>query len=176
MLIGNYCLSSDEAARKSVQYPITYTLNEAGSKRNGKALSTVSIEAKKDEKKDPQVEFEGKITKYSFSISWDLEKIRDLKIQLLPTLKDEKFALSLYQELKQQNPEHLPLLLAELKRLNENRKDHFDDILQLSQLIVDIAKPDEVLQYIGARNDESEENLLKKEYVLLNILNSLYLF
>lgn len=82
---------------------------------------------------------------------------------MLPTLKDEKIGLALYQELKQQNPEHLPLLLAELKRLNEFCKNHYDDILQLSQLIVDIAKSDEVLQYLGARNDESEENLLKKE-------------
>lgn len=92
-----------------------------------------------------------------------LEKLRDLKIQLLPTLKDDKFALELYQELKQKNPEHIPLLLAELKRLNEVSKSHYEEILQLSQKIVEIAKPNEVLQHLGIKNDANEENLLKKE-------------
>jgi hypothetical protein len=67
MLVGSYCLPSDERARPVVQYPLIYTLNEIGSKRNGKALSTVSIEAKKEEKKDAQVEFEGKF-KFIFGI------------------------------------------------------------------------------------------------------------
>lgn len=89
--------------------------------------------------------------------------MRDLKIQLLPTLKDDKFASSLFTELKQTNPEHLPLLLAELKRLNETRKSHYQEILDLSQQIVDIAKPNEVLQHLGVKNDVNEENLLKKE-------------
>ena len=89
--------------------------------------------------------------------------MRDLKIQLLPTLKDDKFALEVFAELKQSNPEHIPLLLAELKRLNEVRKSHYADILQLAHKIVEIAKPDEVLQFLGAKVEENQELLLKKE-------------
>lgn len=60
-LVGAYTLATDEEARKVVQYPVVYTLNEVGGKRIGKALSTVVVEAKKEEKKDPQVEFDGKL-------------------------------------------------------------------------------------------------------------------
>ena len=52
-------MTTDEAARKAVQYPLVYSLNEIGSKRIGKALSTVMIEAKKADKKDVQAEFAG---------------------------------------------------------------------------------------------------------------------
>lgn len=81
---------------------------------------------------------------------------------MLPTLKDEQFAANIFKELEQDNPEHLPLLLAQLKRLNEN-KGQYQEILDLAQKIVDFAKPEEVLQHLGARNNDNQENLLKKE-------------
>lgn len=66
-LIGAYSLISEEDARKVVQYPIGYALNEVGGKRIGKALSTVVVEAKKSDKKDPQVEFAGNLINFKKS-------------------------------------------------------------------------------------------------------------
>ncbi|KAI6191117.1 Tripeptidyl-peptidase 2 [Aphelenchoides bicaudatus] len=147
-LLGAYTVVGNEDAKKVVQYPLTYPLNEIGTKRIGKLLSTVVIEPKKDEKKDPQVEF--------------AEKVRDLKISLLSTLKDDKFATEVFNQLEKDNPDHLPLLLAQLKRLSEN-KSNYQQVLDLSQKIVELAKPEEVLQHLGARENGSQENLLKKE-------------
>lgn len=63
MIIGAYTLVDSADAKTKIQYPVIYHLNEAGSKRHGKALSTVAIEAsKKTGKKDPKVEFEGTFT------------------------------------------------------------------------------------------------------------------
>lgn len=91
------------------------------------------------------------------------EAVRDLKIKQLPTLKDDKFAATIYDELRQSYPDHLPLYVAEISRLYDHPKDHYADILQLVDKIMSLAEPKEVLQYFGARNDENEENLLKKE-------------
>lgn len=87
-----------------------------------------------------------------------------MKISLLPTLKDEHFASNIFQALEEENPTHLPLLLAELRRLNENKIPNYQRILDLSQKIVKLAEPSEVLQYLGARNDENQEKLLRTEY------------
>jgi hypothetical protein len=161
-LLGSYSLVGEEDARKAVQYPISYALNEVGSKRHGKALTTVIIEPKKAEKKDPQTEFSGKQHLRRTITKSCSEKVRDLNISLLSSLKDDQFAANVFKELEQENPEYLPLLLAQLKRLNENRAA-YQEMLDLAQKIVDLAKPDEVLQHMGARNDDHQENLLKKE-------------
>lgn len=62
------------------------------------------------------------------------------------------------QELEDDNPTHLPLLLVELKRLNENKTSNYKKILDLGQKIVRVGESFEILQYLGARNDEIKAN------------------
>ena len=68
-------------------------INEAGAKRIGKELSTVAVEQKKkDEKKAPADELKGRqrIFRVTTFISCSyLESIRDHKIKLLTSLKDD---------------------------------------------------------------------------------------
>ncbi|KAI6243625.1 Tripeptidyl-peptidase 2 [Aphelenchoides fujianensis] len=148
LLLGHYTLLAEEQARKEVQYPLVYTLNEAGGKRNGKALSTVVIESKAEKKKTPQEEVN--------------ESIRDHSIKLLSKAKDEKVAAEMFGDLSAKWPDHLPLLTAELARLHEQKKRNVAAVVELADRIVKIANPDEIARFFGARNEENEANLLKK--------------
>ncbi|KAI6174091.1 Tripeptidyl-peptidase 2 [Aphelenchoides besseyi] len=148
LLIGSYTLVAEEQARKEIQFPVMYFVNEAGGKRIGKALSTVAIESKKTEKKSAADEMN--------------ESLRDHSIQLLSKMKDEKVGEDLYNDLLQKWPNHLPLLSAQLTRLHEEKKRNVKAIVELADKIIELSKPDEILRYFGSHNDENEENLLKK--------------
>lgn len=168
VLAGTYSLSADEQAKKAVQYLALYNINEFGGKRIGKALSTVEIEKSK-EKKTPEEEYKGKVSVSQFVcvlicifISFILESIRDHKIKSLTTIKDASLAKQIFDDLVADWGEHLPLLLAELQRLIAQKDRNLAEIKALSNRIVELAKPDEVLQFFGSKIEEIEEDLKKK--------------
>jgi hypothetical protein len=47
--------------------------------------------------------------------------LRDHEVQLLAKVTDEKFGNDLFEQLKVKYPEHLPLLLAHLKRITKGK-------------------------------------------------------
>jgi len=68
------------------------------------------------------------------------------------------------------SPNHLPLLLAELKRrTSEACKAPSDQVIALCQQILDAAVPDEVFRFFKGQQSQTEEGLLAKKYEILLI-------
>lgn len=77
-------------------------------KRHGKALSTVVISKKKE-------------ASNIFGDNELREALRDSQISMLAKITDKKVADEIVAKLKVDFPEHLPLLLEQLKRVAEEK-------------------------------------------------------
>uniref|UniRef100_A0AC34GVD0 Tripeptidyl-peptidase 2 n=1 Tax=Panagrolaimus sp. ES5 TaxID=591445 RepID=A0AC34GVD0_9BILA len=150
-LTGAFTLLSDENQNKVSSTRSTYFLVSAPAKKQSKALSTVTIEAKKD--KEDKKSKENGINGAEKEMK---EAIRDVEIKFLSKLTDQTQASALYEKLFAEYPTHLPLLLAQIERLSKKR-----DITELQKVVnelLDVAKPDEVLKFYGGKTELIEED------------------
>jgi hypothetical protein len=142
--------TDNEAIKRSSQIPVRYSVLEWG-KRQGKALSTVVV-SKKTENNAVFAEKEAE------------EALRDKQIEILTKITDKAFAQELFSMLLQKWPTHLPLLQVRIKKLAEQKDaSNAVDLLQLCDLVLQVAQPDEVLKFMGGKIDNCEEDLLNKQ-------------
>uniref|UniRef100_A0A915EHM6 Tripeptidyl peptidase II Ig-like domain-containing protein n=1 Tax=Ditylenchus dipsaci TaxID=166011 RepID=A0A915EHM6_9BILA len=152
-LLGSLTLgkTADESVCKKVQFPVRYTFLE-WSKRDKNALSTVVVEKKK--------------AANSFEEKEINESIRDHKIQLLSKIKDKSQAEEYFKKLNQEYAKHLPLIVAEIKRLSDQKECSLkerEQILSLTDEVRELADYDKVLQFFGAKIENDEGDLLAKQ-------------
>ncbi|KAI1720264.1 subtilase family domain-containing protein [Ditylenchus destructor] len=152
-LVGTLQLAkSNDALSKQVKFPARYNFPE-WVKREKAELSTVVVEKKKA----------NCINTGENEIN---ESMRDHKIQLLGKIKDEQYAEKYFDQLSQEYADHLPLFVAEVKRISDLKKNQsklLDKITKLTEKVLELAGPDKVLQFLGAKVDQTEEHLLAKE-------------
>jgi hypothetical protein len=92
--------------------------------------------------------------------------LRDQEVQFLSKITDEKFGNDLFGQLQAKYSDHLPLLLAQLKRITKNGKvkelsrQKYDEIMELTNQILEVAKPTEVQTFFGVNNQHSEADIL----------------
>ncbi|PAV85821.1 hypothetical protein WR25_11347 isoform A [Diploscapter pachys] len=149
--VGKMTVMDDAEAKKVDTCPVTYHIPEF-STRPSKALSMVVLKEKK------------KFTEQTTEME---EAIRDVQISWLEKLKDPVAAEGLYVELIGKHPTHLPLLTTKLKILMNNRKMNSNErktMMLIIEQILEICNPNEVLQYLGAKQENSEDlTCLKKQ-------------
>ena len=97
------------------------------------------------------------------------EAVRDLKVAQLGKLtkkekEDGKFE-ELFETLKKEYPDHLPLLVAMLKRLDEDdkkRKDQLDKIVESADSIIGAISKDELALHYGKNHDKEDPKAVKE--------------
>uniref|UniRef100_A0A915PW83 Tripeptidyl-peptidase 2 n=1 Tax=Setaria digitata TaxID=48799 RepID=A0A915PW83_9BILA len=146
-LTGALCLSDMELARSHVQYRVMYTFAE-WSRKQTKAVSSVALVKKKEDFAPDSMQAMN-------------EALRDFYIQWLGKLQDVADANDLYDHLIAENPKNLRIMQAQLKRLFDNKcnPENHSRILVLVDAILDAAKPDEVLKYLGSKHESNEGDL-----------------
>ncbi|VDM98208.1 unnamed protein product [Thelazia callipaeda] len=148
-LLGSLSLADMEAARSNVQYQATYTFSE-WNRKSVKTVSPVTLVKKEDVAPD--------------SIQAMKESLRDFHVQWIFKLHDVAEATDLYNRFIAENPNNLPVMLAQLKRLfsNKNKTNYHNQILELVDAILNLAKPDEVLKYLGSKHESNENGVALK--------------
>ncbi|VIO89724.1 Hypothetical subtilase-type proteinase F21H12.6 in chromosome II, putative [Brugia malayi] len=149
-LAGALCLSDIELARGHVQYQVTYTFPEWTHKQTKTVSSVALVKKKEDFAAD--------------SMQAMNEALRDFYVQWLGKLQDVVDANDLYGHLIAENPKNLRIMQAQLKRLFDHRcnPENHSRILELVDAILDAAKPDEVLKYLGSKHENSESDIIIK--------------
>lgn len=96
------------------------------------------------------------------------DSMRDLKINWLEKLKDETEATQLYTELLQQHPNHLPLLTVRMKQLlaKSRSEAETETLNMIFAQVMEICKPEEVQRFLGCRQEQNEETISIKKWVL----------
>ncbi|VDN86725.1 unnamed protein product [Brugia pahangi] len=152
-LAGALCLSDIELARGHVQYQVTYTFPEWTHKQ-AKTVSSVALVKKKEDFAADSMQAMN-------------EALRDFYVQWLGKLQDVVDANDLYGHLIAENPKNLRIMQAQLKRLFDHRcnPENHSRILELVDAILDAAKPDEVLKYLGSKHENSESDIIIKALV-----------
>uniref|UniRef100_A0A1I8F0V4 Tripeptidyl-peptidase 2 n=1 Tax=Wuchereria bancrofti TaxID=6293 RepID=A0A1I8F0V4_WUCBA len=147
-LAGALCLSDIELARSHVQYQVTYTFPEWTHKQT-KTVSSVALVKKKEDFAPDSMQAMN-------------EALRDFYVQWLGKLQDVVDANDLYGHLIAENPKNLRIMQAQLKRLFDHKcnPENHSRILELVDAILDAAKPDEVLKYLGSKHENSESDII----------------
>lgn len=146
-LSGKITLFNDDKFKTAAAVRTRYVLAEYSKKQN-KALSTVTIEPKKEKSKDGE-ESERELK----------EAIRDLEIKYLSKITDNKQANELFKKLNTEFPNHLPLLVAQVERLSSIRSVNLQELSNAVDMVLDTAKPEEVLKFYGGKTDFSEDDI-----------------
>ncbi|VDK58046.1 unnamed protein product [Anisakis simplex] len=165
-LQGMLTIPKLELARSVVQYRVIYTFNEWG-RRQPKALSCVTLTKKKDETS-------------ANTLQEMNDSLRDAQIAWLSKLKNPSEADELFEKLIAQYPNHLPLMQAQLKRLGDKkvrflfRRETFsifysedagpkrEQLMSLVDAVLSVTKPDEVLKYLGTKQECNETDIAIK--------------
>lgn len=111
-LVGAMTLPRDGRVRKAVQYPVKYMVVE-WSKITPKGLSMVSLGKKKSDPIENETEYKGKET-IEIVVLWGIALFQNRNV-ISTSVGCAK--LPLFGKLVAEYPEHLPLQLAQLKRL-----------------------------------------------------------
>ncbi|KAM3727921.1 Tripeptidyl-peptidase [Dirofilaria immitis] len=147
-LTGALCLSDIELARSHVQYRALYTFSE-WSRKQTKVVSAVALVKKKEDFAPDSMQAMN-------------EALREFYVQWLGKLQDIMDANDLYDHLIAENPKNLRIMQAQLKRLSDNKcnPENHSRILELVDAILNAAKPDEVLKYLGSKHESSESDIV----------------
>ncbi|KAF8385565.1 tpp-2, partial [Pristionchus pacificus] len=130
-----------------VGIPVVFTINEYG-KRQTKTLAPVTLTP-------PKKSIEQEMS----------DAFRDVQIEWIEKSKEDKAGEALYEKLIVDFPSHLPVHLAMLRRLSNKKKRTSDDhskIISITSKILELTKPNEVLQWMGAKHDNDEEGMALK--------------
>ncbi|KHN74920.1 Tripeptidyl-peptidase 2 [Toxocara canis] len=157
-LQGMLTIPKLEIARSVVQYRVTYTFNDWG-RRQTKGLSCVTLAKKRDETA-------------ANTLQEMNESLRDAQIVWLTRLKNCSEADDLFDKLLAQYPNHLPLMQAQLKRLCDlkNSFRQREQVMAVVERVLDVTKPDDVLRYLGTKQESNENDISLKAYVCKKIL------
>ncbi|KAE9552976.1 hypothetical protein FO519_003813 [Halicephalobus sp. NKZ332] len=148
-LSGKITLLNDEKLKTAAAVRTKYVLTEF-SKKQSKALSTVTIEPKKEKEKAKDGEESERELK---------EAIRDLEIKYLAKITDKKQANDLFSKLNSEFPDHLPLLVAQVERISSMKFVDLQELSRAVEMVLETAKPEEVLKFYGAKTDSNEEDI-----------------
>ncbi|XP_060602891.1 tripeptidyl-peptidase 2-like [Ruditapes philippinarum] len=138
-LSGTITLLKEEPAKKASSLPFKYVITESpkkNNKSNGKD--------KNDKNKDKTKEDEYK------------EALRDLRITWLSKLE---ISHPLFEELRSEYEDHLPLYIARLQALDseKDREKCVGEMIDLSRYILSKIDQNSVLAYFGMKTDNSTE-------------------
>ncbi|KHJ99609.1 hypothetical protein OESDEN_00380 [Oesophagostomum dentatum] len=149
-LTGSLVLMNDSELKLADRTTVTYWFTEY-STRPSKALSMVTLKEKKTESSGEEKDME--------------DAIRDTQISWLTKLKDPVAVDRLYSELIAKYPTHLPLLLTKMKLLVDKKrsKTETETMNLIIQQILEQCRVDEVLKYLGARQENSVEQMSLKK-------------
>uniref|UniRef100_F1KRN9 Tripeptidyl-peptidase 2 n=1 Tax=Ascaris suum TaxID=6253 RepID=F1KRN9_ASCSU len=149
-LQGMLTVPKIDMARSVVQYRVIYTFNEWG-RRQAKGLSCVTLAKKRDEASANTLQAMN-------------EALRDSQIMWMAKLKNPSEANELFEKLSVQYPNHLPLIQAQLKRLcdTKNSVRVREQVMSLVERVLAVTKPDEVLRYLGTKQECNENDVSLK--------------
>uniref|UniRef100_A0A915CK82 Tripeptidyl-peptidase 2 n=1 Tax=Parascaris univalens TaxID=6257 RepID=A0A915CK82_PARUN len=149
-LQGMLTVPKIDMARSVVQYRVIYTFNEWG-RRQAKGLSCVTLAKKRDESAANTLQAMN-------------EALRDSQIMWMAKLKNPSEADELFEKLSVQYPNHLPLIQAQLKRLCDSKNSIRvrEQVMSLVERVLAVTKPDEVLRYLGTKQECNENDVSLK--------------
>lgn len=142
-LTGCLTLMKDEPAKKASSIPFRYIVTEAAKKNNKNGKD--KAEKKKDKTKEEEFN----------------EAQRDLKVSWISKLD---LSNTLYEDLKEDFPDHIPVYLARLQALDadKERSKHLPEIIDVAQLVLSKIDKDQLLAYFGMKSDLSPDAAAKK--------------
>ncbi|KAH7964790.1 hypothetical protein HPB49_001355 [Dermacentor silvarum] len=136
-------------------FPLVYHIGEVPKKSSSSSCTKNS-----SEEKDLDQEFQ--------------DALRDLSITWLTKLQG-KSATSLYEDLKQRNPKHVPMLLARIQSLDSDkeRSRYLSDIVALADEALAATDTLELLAALGARSDKKDNNNKQQEKQKAQVVEAL---
>ncbi|XP_053404432.1 tripeptidyl-peptidase 2-like isoform X2 [Mercenaria mercenaria] len=139
-LSGTLTTLKDEPAKKASAIPFKYVITEAPKKNNNKSNGKDKGEKNKDKTKEEEY----------------TEALRDLRISWLSKLE---IGHPLFEELRSQYEDHLPLYIARLQALDseKEREKYVAEIMDLSKYILSKIDQTSVLAYFGMKTDNSTD-------------------
>ncbi|XP_037509766.1 tripeptidyl-peptidase 2 [Rhipicephalus sanguineus] len=145
-LTGTLSVTKDEQGKKVALFPLVYHIGEMPKKNSCASLSAKNS----SEEKDLDQEFR--------------DALRDLSITWLTKLQG-KSATSLFEDLKEKNAKHVPLLLARIQSLDtdKERSRYLSDIVALADEALAAIDTLELLAALGTRTDKKDNNNNKQQ-------------
>ncbi|KAL1467155.1 hypothetical protein MTO96_026283 [Rhipicephalus appendiculatus] len=145
-LTGTLSVTKDEQGKKVALFPLVYHIGEMP-KKNSCASSSAKNSS---EEKDLDQEFR--------------DALRDLSITWLTKLQG-KSATSLFEDLKERNAKHVPLLLARIQSLDtdKERSRYLSDIVALADEALAAIDTLELLAALGTRTDKKDNSNNKQQ-------------
>nr|CAH0110775.1 unnamed protein product [Daphnia galeata] len=136
---GTISYSKDEQGKKVGTYPFDYILVEPPKKANGN-------KTEKDNEK-------GKNAKEEM-----IESLRDLKITWLTKLGDSgTTSADMYEELRADFPEHIPIYIARLQALESEKERNLKAIVDTADLALKKINVSELLEFYGLKSDTRKD-------------------
>ncbi|XP_022341956.2 tripeptidyl-peptidase 2-like [Crassostrea virginica] len=146
ILLGSMSLLKNEPLTEASSVPFKYVITEIAKKDNSKKEKKGGKDKgeKEGEKKEKTKDEEYK------------EALRDLQISWISKLEADH---SLFDDLRGQFPDHLPLYTARLQSLDnhKDRKKFLGEIMDLSKLIISKIDQKELMSYYGMKSDPRPE-------------------
>jgi tripeptidyl-peptidase-2 len=139
MLTGTISYAKDEIGRKADVYPFKYILTD--SHKRSKSEKSESKEKEKDKEQSKEEEF--------------TEAVRDLKIVWVAKLEPGGAGRTLYEDLKKDHGDHLPLHVSRIQALDndKDRLSHLQQIIEVADIIIAAVDQLSLLAYYGAKTD-----------------------
>ncbi|XP_057365075.1 tripeptidyl-peptidase 2-like [Daphnia carinata] len=133
----SYC--KDEQGKKVGTYPFDYTLVEPPKTTNGN-----KTEKDGEKRKNAKEEM--------------IESLRDLKITWLTKLADSgATSAEMYEELKADFPEHIPIYIARLQALESEKERNLKAIVETADLALKKINMSELLEFYGLKSDSRKD-------------------
>ncbi|XP_023932445.1 tripeptidyl-peptidase 2 [Lingula anatina] len=136
-LSGTISLAKDELGKKADVYPFKYTVTEVAKKNNNNKNN-----GKDKKEKTKEQEY--------------AEALRDLKLSWMPKLDNSQ---TIFEDLLQDFPDHLPLYMARLQSLDneQERLKRLPSILAAAQEVTSRIDQNALLAYYGMKTDARPE-------------------
>ncbi|XP_048746966.2 tripeptidyl-peptidase 2-like [Ostrea edulis] len=146
ILLGTMSLLKNEPLTEVSSVPFKYVITELAKKDNPK-------KDKKGGKDKGEKESEKKEKTKDEEFT---EALRDLQISWISKLEPDH---SLFDELRKQHPDHLPVFTARLQALDnhKDRKKYLGEIIDLSKFIISKIDQKELLSFYGMKSDPRPE-------------------
>ncbi|CAB3404861.1 unnamed protein product [Caenorhabditis bovis] len=101
-----------------------------------------------------------------------MEAVRDLEVQWVGKLKNEKDAELLFTNTIAKHPDHLPLICARMKQTMQNKLEDVTETfaaqtIRMADRILEITKPAEVLQFMSMKQEHADDLLTVEKWIAL---------
>ncbi|KAL3846837.1 hypothetical protein ACJMK2_017791 [Sinanodonta woodiana] len=146
-LSGSLTLWKEDPMKKASNLPFKYMISDCPKKSNSSKGNGSKDKAEKNKEKTKDEEY--------------AEALREIKISWL-----SKFDIShhLYEELKEEHPDYLPLYVKRLQMLDsdKDRLKRLDELIYLSKFIISKINQADLLAYIGMKSDPRPDAVVIK--------------